>query len=174
MNCTISLSKGFVATISAEDFELVSQYAWRARYNPMTRSVYAVAYAYVNGRKTTIQMGRLILGLSHSDRRQADHANHDSLLNTRANLRIATPAENCRNRRRRSDNSSTFKGVSFHRPMKKWRVQIWLNKTNRVVGYFSNPIEAAHAYDAAAREHFGPFAHCNFPPPPANELPIAA
>jgi hypothetical protein len=161
--CTIALSRGFSTKVSPEDLPKLSAYKWTARYNPITRSWYASAAAYIDGKKTTLQMGRVILGLEPGDPRQADHENHDTLDNTRQNLRVASPAENCRNRRRRADNTSTFKGVSWCRRLAKWRVQLWVNKTNITIGCFNDPVAAAQAYDAAARHHFGEYAHCNFP-----------
>jgi hypothetical protein len=32
------------------------------------------------------------------------------------------------------------------------------------LGTFGDEADAARVYDAAARQHFGAFAHCNFPP----------
>ncbi len=175
----IPLSRGFVAIVDAEEFEALSQFRWRARFNTCTRSWYVVRTARVvrDGKPQTvpIQMGRQILGLESGDLRQVDHRNHDTLDHRRSNLRIATRKENCRNRRKRSDNRSTFKGVSWDPIVSrvgKWRVQIWYGGTNHTVGRFSDPIEAAKAYDRAAREHHGEFAQTNFPPEPATDSPI--
>lgn len=163
--CTIPLTRGFHATVSAEDYESLSQFEWSAVFKPHPRSWYAVRFAAVNGKRTTISMARQILGLEIGDTRQADHIDHDTLDNSRENLRAVTRKENCQNRRKRSDNTSTFKGVSWNRRASKWRVQIWINGSNRLIGHYSDPVEAAKAYDAAARREFGPYALCNFADP---------
>lgn len=177
---SIPLSRGFAAIVSAADYPELSRFTWSARFNEITGSWYAVRNTWINGSRQTVQMGRQVLGLEHDDQRQADHENHDTLNNTRGNLRIATAKQNCQNRRRRSDNKSTYKGVSWNSKISKagkWRVQIWLNGTNVTIGHFADPIEAALAYDARARQEFGEFACCNFPADynhQSTSLPIAA
>jgi hypothetical protein len=177
---SIPLSRGFVAVVSAADYPDLSRFKWYARFNEFTGSWYAVRYVRVNGKRETIQMGREVLGLQPGDPRQADHENHDTLDNTRSNLRIASAKQNCQNRRRRSDNKSTYKGVSWNSKISKagrWRAQIWLNRTNVTIGHFADPVEAALAYDARARQEFGEFAYCNFPADHTHQtssLPIAA
>lgn len=162
---TITLTNGMLATVSAEDFPSLSQYTWHGHFSPSTKTCYAVRRVKHCGRSYSLQMGRQILGLERGDQRQCDHIDHDTLNNTRENLRIATRAENCRNRRRRTDNSSQYKGVSWNKGASKagrWRVQIWVDGTNKLIGHFTDAIEAARAYDARAREVFGEFACCNF------------
>jgi hypothetical protein len=168
----IMLNNGHVTEVSPEDFEELNQYNWSARYGDTSGSWYAQRSYRVDGVTISIGMARQILGLEPGDPRQADHINHQTL-NTRGNLRIATASQNCCNRRRRSDNTSTFKGVSWNRSYGRWRVQVWLNHTNRLVGHYLDKFEAALAYDAAARLHFGTFALVNFPAPASDEL-IAA
>jgi hypothetical protein len=163
---TIKLSKGFVAVVDESDFAELSKHKWYARYSESSRSWYAFRSGYVNGKRSTIQMARQILGLVHGDQRQPDHKNHDTLNNIRTNLRIATRKQNCRNRRRRTDNRSTYTGVSWNASVSKagkWRVQIWVNGTNKLVGHYDDPVEAAKAYDERARKEHGEFANLNFP-----------
>ncbi|WP_433963645.1 hypothetical protein [Tunturiibacter gelidiferens] len=163
---TIPLSRALVARVDEADYDELSKHKWYARYSESSRSWYAFRSGYVNGKRSTIQMARQILGLKHGDARQPDHKNHDTLDNVRGNLRIATRKQNCRNRRRRTDNVSTFKGVSWNKGASKsgrWRAQIWVNGTNKLIGHFDDPIEAAKAYDRRARQEQGEFAYTNFP-----------
>ena len=44
-----------------------------------------------------------------------------------------------------------------------WRATICVAGEKRLLGRFADPVDAAKAYDDAAREHFGPFACVNFP-----------
>jgi hypothetical protein len=163
---TIKLSRGFVTTVDEADYAELSKYAWSARYSESARSWYAYRTARVQGKTVTYQMSREIMKLAPRDPRQVDHNDHDTLNNTRSNLRIATRKQNCQNRRRRTDNKSTYKGVSWNSSISKagaWRVQIWINGTNKLIGHFEDPIEAAKAYDRRARLEFGEFAYFNFP-----------
>jgi hypothetical protein len=49
-----------------------------------------------------------------------DHVNGDRSDNRLCNLRVVTPAENCRNMRRSSSNTSGVPGVHWNGKIKKW------------------------------------------------------
>ena len=91
-----------------------------------------------------------------------DHRNGDSLDNRRANLRLATRAQNCCNVRKRKNTSSRFKGVSFRKNRGKWAAYIGVAGKRISLGYFDSEIEAAKAYDEAAKKYRGEFARLNF------------
>lgn len=87
-----------------------------------------------------------------------DHRDGNSLNNRRANLRLATHAQNQHNRKAYATNTSGYKGVSYYRPTGKWVARIELKGKCKGLGYFFTP-EAAHAaYIAAAKELHGEFA----------------
>jgi hypothetical protein len=92
-----------------------------------------------------------------------DHKNGDSLDNRRANLRPATRSQNCQNVPKRKNTSSRFIGVSFNKFHKKWSAFINSEGKRMFLGYFDNEIDAACAYDTAARKYYGEFARINFP-----------
>jgi len=152
----IALTRGQNALVDTEDFEWLSKYNWFAHWCPDTRSFYALR-AGPNHR--SIPMHREILNCS--PRQQGDHINHDTLDNRKLNLRKCRKAMNNRNQRRRIDNTSGFKGVSWH--YNKWRSRIMVNKIPMNIGGFDTIEEAARAYDAAAKEFHGEFAYFNFP-----------
>jgi hypothetical protein len=60
--------------------------------------------------------------------------------------------------------SSRYKGVCWHKYDKKFYAAIKLDGKSKFLGSFASERDAAKRYDAAAREHFGDFAGCNFPP----------
>lgn len=85
----------------------------------------------------------------------------------------ATPAQNTCNRARagRTGGHSAYRGVTRHKAMDLWFARIGVNGRTIPLGYFDDEIDAALAYDNAARHHHGPFATLNFPdgPPPRED-----
>lgn len=88
-----------------------------------------------------------------------DHKNGDTLDDRWDNLREATASQNMHNAKRRKDNNSGCKGVSWCKWTNKWVARIrqpqgkYLN-----LGRFANRDHAKSAYDAAAARLFGEFA----------------
>ena len=110
--------------------------------------------------KETVLMHRQIMGAPSGT--DVDHVDGDGLNCSRANMRVCLPTENRRNCRQYKNNTSGFKGVSFHRMTGKWRADIGVDGKQIGLGTFSSPLDAALAYDAAAKEYFGEFARTNF------------
>ena len=92
---------------------------------------------------------------------QVDHINGNRLDNRIENLRLATQSQNQRNASPRPNGTSKYKGVHWCKTNKKWRAGIWLGKRINL-GRFDIEIDAAKAYDKAAKKHFGAFARTNF------------
>jgi len=87
------------------------------------------------------------------------HENHDTLDNRRrTNLRICTQAQNISNRAGPQRNSTSgVRGVSFEKRRGTWRATIKVNQKAIHLGSFSDKSDAAAAYAAANRQHFGEF-----------------
>lgn len=164
--CRVPLSRGLFALVSAEDFERVSQHKWFARLE--NRTLYAIRdLPRLPGQKYRgkIKLHRFLLDAKPGE--LVDHRDGDGLNNTRGNLRLATTGENNRNIRKPAHGlTSTFKGVSWHPKAKKFQATIRLNRKSHYIGLFSEPADAAWAYDREARRLHGRFACCNFAPPP--------
>lgn len=156
----VPLAQGQVAIVDDEDFERVSAFEWEARWHPGTRTFYAVRKVWV-GRKVvqTVALHRWILNAPEGV--LVDHRDGNTLDCRKANLRTATHAQNSRNSAQHRDNTSGFKGVS--KSGKKWAAYITVNRKPQYLGRFDKPVDAARAYDQAARKHFGEFARLNFP-----------
>jgi len=94
---------------------------------------------------------------------ETDHVNQDSLDDRRFNLRIATRAENNRNRNLQKNNSSGFIGVSRLNRLRRrpWQAYIKAGGKTIHLGYFATPEQAANAYNQAARLHHGELATLN-------------
>jgi hypothetical protein len=151
----IPLTKGRFATVSNVDFKKVSRFNWN--YCKNGNNEYALSFSGPKKARRTISMHRLVKGFPDS---RVDHEDGNGLNNCRSNLRVATQSQNMANARKRNDNNSGFKGVSWKRPSRKWCAQI---NPGRVIhlGLFKSPTDAAVAYDQAAIKHFGAFAKTN-------------
>jgi hypothetical protein len=151
-----------VVLVDAADFEPMAQFEW---YAARTSSTTYAGCSTV--RRSAIAGGsqymhRLLLGVPPG--LQVDHINGDGLDNRRANLRIATPAQNMQNRRPRRGAASSFKGViRYPSARTPWGSYISRAGKKAFLGAFPSEEAAARAYDAAARELFGEFAWLNFP-----------
>src|SRR4030095_14079696 len=108
----IHLRQNKVALVDDEDFERVNQKKWHAVES--RGAFYAAHSYYVEGKQHRVFLHRFLLGLEPGDGLQCDHCNGDGLDNRRANVRIATQAENNRNRRRFKTNKSGCTGVSWN------------------------------------------------------------
>lgn len=94
---------------------------------------------------------------------QIDHINGVRDDNRITNLRLATAYGNARNQRKQAGRSSRFKGVSYHKRLRRWHASIKSATDSRklFLGYFDLEEEAARAYDAAASREYGEFAKLN-------------
>lgn len=88
-----------------------------------------------------------------------DHKNGIGDDNRWKNLREATHAQNLRNMRKHSDNTSGFKGVIYVKRLKSYQSMICLDGVNRYLGLFSTAEQAHAAYQAAALQLHGEFAN---------------
>jgi hypothetical protein len=154
----IELTQGKFAIVDDGDFEKLNKYKWHVH-----KSGYRF-YAERNERRgfgrITAKMHREITNAPND--MYVDHIDGDGLNNTRSNLRVCTNAQNQYNSRKPSNNTSGFKGVSWHKRNKKWLARIKVNNKQNNLGYFDSLIEAAQAYDEAAKRYYGTFANLNF------------
>ena len=153
---SIPLSRGLIAIVDDNDVEWLSQWTWSAS---TTKAPYAVSRLLRDRRSKRISMHRLITNAP--DGVLVDHINRNILDNRRSNLRLVTPSQNSQNSGRHSDSKSPYKGVHLNK-YGGWVVEIWIGGKNVYLGTFKAAEDGARAYDAAAREHFGEFAHTNF------------
>lgn len=70
------------------------------------------------------------------------------------NCRWATKTTQARNTRKlQSNNNSGYRGVCFHKQIKKWISQITVDKKHIHLGSFDNALDGAKAYDNYITEH---------------------
>lgn len=103
--------------------------------------------------KTPFGLHRFVLGLTRHDKAIADHINGNTLDNRRANLRIATPSQSAMNTRPKS--KRRYKGMTFG--YGKWQAKIRVDGKVISLGAYATEVEAARAYNEAAKR-----LHCEF------------
>lgn len=93
---------------------------------------------------------------------EIDHIDNDTTNNDISNLRLATRAENARNRPKwnKSDGSPTtskYKGVYWCKRRERWISQIRYNNFTYYIGQFDNEYHAHLAWVERAKELYGEF-----------------
>jgi hypothetical protein len=82
-----------------------------------------------------------------------DHINEIKTDNRIVNLRLATCQENHQNQSSpQTNNTSGFRGVTWHKQHRKWMAQIMVNGKHKHLGYFDTAEQASEAYVTAKRE----------------------
>lgn len=150
----ISLTRGLSTLIDDSDREAVNKFKWCAQ--KCNGKFYA---ARRSGNKILL-LHRELTNATKGQR--VDHENGDSLDNRRDNLRHCTQRQNLQGfQKKRSGSTSKFRGVCLPRKSKKWLAQIEVEGKNLRLGSFDSEVEAALAYNEAAKTHFKEFAQLN-------------
>ncbi len=152
----IPLTKGKFALVDAEDYYRLSQFQWFININSNT--IYAVRKV----RGISLMMHRDIMAAP--DHLFVDHIDHNGLNNIRSNLRLCSQAQNNCNKISTKGATSKYKGVSWNTAKKKWFAAIQHNGKKYRLGFFTDEIAAAIAYDKKASQLHHKFACLNFPP----------
>ncbi len=153
----IRLTQGKFAFVDDEDFEELNKHKWHI--SGAGRHIYAERHESKPILRH-ILMHRQIMNTPKG--MDTDHIDGNGLNNQRGNLRVCTHAENLRNCRRGTSNTTGFKGVSFEKFTGKYRSIINVNGKIIRIGRFVDLEMAARAYDIAAKKYFGEFAVLNF------------
>jgi len=166
----IILTRGFLSIVDSDDYVLLQRFKWHVTVSSRGRA-YAVRHVWnaITKKRTPVFMHRVIaeapIGV------QVDHKNNDGLDNRKRNLRLCLETNHFHgNHVNRSvtkgKRSSEFKGVflkSGNRPKKPWEARISFDRRELFLGTFSTEIDAARAYDTAARGLYKEFAQLNEP-----------
>jgi hypothetical protein len=83
-----------------------------------------------------------------------DHIDGDTSNNSIRNLHIVTAKQNVENRKKQSNNSTGYSGVTAHKPTGKWQGRIKHNSKLMHVGLFDTPEQARDAVETKRKELF--------------------
>lgn len=160
--CSIPLTHGYAALLDPEDYQRFFRFKWTAQIGRRGQ-----VYAYRNqrqadGRYKNIFLHRLIAGAKPGQ--LVDHANRNTLDCRRANLRIATSADNCRNRTARANKRGYIGVCADGGDGSKVRGCVSVGRRKFYTPYTSSIEQAARDRDALALRLHGEFAVLNFNP----------
>ena len=128
------------AIVSPEDYEHLNQFKW------YKNNGYVIGN--VNKKKWSIHR-YIMIEISKNNlipQNPIDHINNNPLDNRRDNLRIVTPSENARNKKKKSNCSSEYIGVTQYKNRKMYKVAIRINGMHYSAQY-KNEQHAAHQYN---------------------------
>ena len=143
--------------------EVVFRYdkAWNARFaGKPAGTIKGGGYCVVGIHHVVYLAHRLIWRMVTGDSpTEIDHINGDCADNRWSNLRLATHAENGRNRKIHRNNRSGIKGAWWNKRMGKWQSAVRLLGEKHHLGSFDTKKEAAEAYRQASAKLHGKFAN---------------
>lgn len=84
---------------------------------------------------------------------EIDHLDRNKMNNRIDNLRSVCSSENQHNIGLFKNNSTGYPGVSWYKPLEKYRAQIMVNNEQKHLGYFDTAEEAFLAYQIAKIEY---------------------
>lgn len=154
--------------IDLEDLDKVINfpYTWSAKYDPALKQYYVEATIHrkllEEGYSKALKLHKFVMDVK--DNRVVDHIDHDTLNNTKENLRVISHSDNSTNRKsRNSNNKSGYRNVCWSKSEKKWLVQLSVNKKNTVLGKFEHEDldEAGKFAEKMRQKYYGKFAGSN-------------
>jgi len=141
--------------VSDESFDFVNNHKWYLHH----RGYAITSIKDHTGKRKLVKLHRLLMNFPvgmHVDHKDGNKSNYQ--LN---NLRVATKNQNERNRPKRPNCSSIYKGVYWNKTYKRWYASITLDNKLHYLGSFTNELAAAIAYNEKAKEFHGEFAVLN-------------
>lgn len=114
------------------------------------RDGYHYVSLYKNGKEKKHYIHRLV-GLAFirntDGKEMVDHVDRDRTNNHVQNLRWATASQQQTNRGKPENNTSGYKGVSYHKPTKKYAARIGIDGKLKFLGLFTTAKDASTAYE---------------------------
>lgn len=144
----IKLTQGKESLVDNGDYAKVSKFKWCAGKSKQRWVAQTGVIGNNKSGRTTLLLHRFIMGSPAG--KDVDHKNGNTLDNRKRNLRITSNLKNLRAFRRKENGTSKFRGVYWHKRIKKWQAGICKNYKIYFLGYFNDEKKAARAYDFKA------------------------
>ena len=119
-----SKGENYIVLIDEEDYDKVSKYKWSISHYQSSKK-YCQANISINGKHTTLQLHRFLMGLEHGNKLMINHIDGNGLNNTKSNLETCDQMYN-----NQSINTKKRFGTIFIMKYgkKKYRAQVHINK----------------------------------------------
>lgn len=161
----IKLTRGKYAIVDVDDFERVNQYRWHCTNFGYARRT-ASKMSEKGRKRVAICMHNVVCPVPEG--MTVDHIDRNRVDNRKANLRAVTRRQNTWNRKFVKKGSKTrYTGIHWNKKVKKWNVRLRIEGRRQSFGYYADEVEAAKAYDRAAKKCRREYAVLNFPEKPA-------
>ncbi len=120
------------AMVDDGDFERINKFKWC--YSGVDGHEYVARKTLVaEGKERRVSLHRQVMNFPSSP--QIDHKNGNKLDCRQSNLRPCTASQNGMNRRSQVNNTSGYKGVSWHKNNQRWVAHIQINKKVFIWGH---------------------------------------
>ena len=141
-------------SIDTKYLPLISSFnvLWDVYLSKSSNSFYVRCRKMNNGTRTTFLLARVIVNAQKGN--DVDHINHDTLNNTKSNLREVTHSQNMQNKNAYKNSKSGMRGVIWHNGKSRWSAQIMSNGKYLYRKMFKNVEDAEKAVKEARKHHF--------------------
>lgn len=144
-----------ITEISLDKLEIANEFPnkWYAGMCASRKRLFVTGHITENGKQKSVLLHRWINKLSDSNI-EVDHYDNNPLNNLNENLRLVTKEQNLQNRTIQQNNTSGYRGVSFHKGKNKWQASVKKNGKQKYLGLFITAEEANEAVQKWRKENY--------------------
>ncbi len=158
--CYLVVHPNIRVKIDREDLARLNEHKWRVTTGTTGRQRVVTSVRTPKGVRN-ITLGKFLMKPA-KDKQVYPRRFNEGFDYRKSNLLVCTLSERQRLLpKNRKKATSSFRGVSFSQVDSKWRAAIEVDRRAINLGHFKSEVQAALAYNAAARLHFGPNAYQN-------------